>query len=118
MPDRVAIVGSRDWTDLRQVREFVGTLPIGTVVVSGGARGVDKATADAARARGLGVEEHLPDYARYGRSAPLIRNGDIVARADFVVAFWDGTSRGTKDAIDRAERLGKRVHLFRGLKAQ
>jgi len=106
---RVAIVGSRDYADLRRVSEYVETLPSDTVVVSGGAVGVDTTAAGAARRRGLTVEEHLPNYALYGRAAPMIRNGDIVAHADLVVAFWDGKSRGTKNAIDRAKRLGKNV---------
>jgi len=42
----------------------------------------------------------------------MVRNGFIVAHADFVVAFWDGKSRGTKNAIDRAKRLGKRLYIF------
>lgn len=109
---RVAIVGSRNYHNLRAVAEYVETLPSDTTVVSGGAVGVDTTAAVAARRRGLIVEEHLPNYAKYGRSAPLIRNGDIVAHADFVAAFWDGHSRGTKNAIERAERLGKRVWVY------
>jgi hypothetical protein len=34
---REAIVGSRDYPDLEEVMAYVGTLPFGTVVVSGGA---------------------------------------------------------------------------------
>lgn len=108
---RVAIVGSRDYADLRRVAEYVKTLPSDTVIVSGGAVGVDTTAAVAARKRGLIVEEYLPNYALYGRHAPIIRNGDIVSHADFIAAFWDGKSRGTKNTIDRAKRLGKRVWI-------
>lgn len=108
---RIAIVGSRNYANLRRVCEYVETLPSDTIVVSGGAAGVDTTAAVAARKRGLTVEEHLPNYKLYGRHAPIIRNGDIVANADFVAAFWDGKSRGTKNTIDRAEGLGIRVWI-------
>ena len=38
-----------------------------------------------------------------------MRNPDIVAAADRVVAFWDGTSRGTADSIEIARKTGKPV---------
>lgn len=55
MPERVAIVGSRDYPALGEVTAYVESLPAGTVVVSGGTRGVDQTAEKAARARGLTV---------------------------------------------------------------
>ncbi len=40
----------------------------------GGARGVDTSAREYAHAHGLSCVEFLPDYAKYGRSAPLRRN--------------------------------------------
>lgn len=40
-----------------------------------------------------------PDYQRYGRRAPLVRNEQIVEYADQVLAFWDGESHGTGRTI-------------------
>jgi hypothetical protein len=42
----------------------------------------------------------------------MIRNQDIVNAADKVVAFWDGVSKGTKNTIDTAKKLGKEVTVF------
>ena len=39
---KLAIVGSRQGADLEHVRAFVAALPPGTIVVSGGAKGVDE----------------------------------------------------------------------------
>jgi predicted Rossmann fold nucleotide-binding protein DprA/Smf involved in DNA uptake len=36
---KVAIVGSREYPNLSKVRAYIITLPIDTVIVSGGARG-------------------------------------------------------------------------------
>ena len=52
---RVAIIGSRNYPDLLEVCRYVRLLPAGTVVVSGGAIGVDQAAANAARGFGLEV---------------------------------------------------------------
>ena len=107
---KVAIIGSRDYADLDRVRAFVETLPSNTIVVSGGARGVDRTAAEAARKRKLQVIEHLPDWDRYGRfMAPKVRNQQIADDAEVAVTFWDGRSPGTRDAIERFEALGKTV---------
>lgn len=105
---KVAIVGSRDYPDLDAVRAYVRALPLGTVVVSGGADGVDKEAVSEARSRfGMGWQEFLPNWAKYGARAGAVRNAEIVAFADRVVAFWNGTSKGTKITIDMARRAGK-----------
>lgn len=51
MAERVAIVGARDVSPetLDKVRELVESLPHGTIVVSGGANGVDSEAAKHAR---------------------------------------------------------------------
>ena len=57
-----------------------------------------------------------PDYARFQRRAPLERNRDIVQHADYVIALWDGSSRGTAHAIEQCIKEYKpvRVLLCRG----
>ena len=109
---RIAIVGSRDYPRLDLVARYVAALPDGTVVVSGGARGVDSVAAGAARARGLEVAEHLPDWKTYGRAAGMVRNKAIVRDADRVAAFWDGVSGGTANTIDITRRAGKPVEVY------
>lgn len=111
-PRRIAIVGSRDYPRRDQVIAFVRSLPRDTVIISGGARGVDTWAAEEACARGMNVVEIFPDWDRHGKSAGLIRNGQIVDQCDELVAFWDGTSRGTKNSIDRARHAGKPVRVF------
>ncbi|HVR09596.1 MAG TPA: SLOG family protein [Thermoanaerobaculia bacterium] len=105
----LAIVGSRDFPDLRRVLRFVHGLPAGIVVATGGARGVDRCAAAAARARGLEVTEHLADWDRHGTRAGFIRNRTVALRCDRMVAFWDTFSSGTADAITCALRRGRPV---------
>jgi len=106
---RIAIVGSRDYLNLDAVWRFVDSLPTNSVVISGGARGVDRVAAKAARRRGLVVVEYLADWNRYGRGAGMRRNYEIVRDCNVLATFWDGFSRGTSHAIDVARQQGKRV---------
>lgn len=113
MGDRlnVAIVGSREYADMEQVVAFVNSLPVGTVVVSGGARGVDSIAEAAAKRRGLETCIFPADWTRYGKAAGIRRNVDIVNKADAIVAFWDGRSRGTEFTIELARAKDKPVHV-------
>jgi hypothetical protein len=52
----VAVVGSRDYPRLDLVTEFVESLPYGTIIVTGGARGVDTAAERAAQLARLNVK--------------------------------------------------------------
>lgn len=106
---KVAVIGSRGLT-VDNLEDF---LPICTAeLVSGGARGVDSSAARYAKENGVKIKEFLPEYEKYGRSAPLKRNLLIIDYADLVLAFWDGTSRGTKFVIDNCKKRGKKVKVF------
>ncbi len=101
----VAIVGSRDLTD--HFYDMLCThVPIGASEIrSGGADGADALAARYARENGIRLTVIKPDYARYGRRAPLERSERIIKGADYVLALWDGRSRGTaytiKACLDR-----------------
>lgn len=105
---KVAVVGSRG-LDFEILRKH---LPAGTTaVISGGARGIDKSAARLAKQCGFAFEEYLPDYARYGVRAPLKRNDVIIEKADLIVAFWNGKSRGTGYVIRQCREKRKPMIL-------
>ena len=107
---RVAVVGSRELI----VEDLGSFLPEGTTeIVTGGARGVDQCAMDYAKSHGLKLKVFWPDYETHGKTAPLVRNRQIMAYADQALAFWDGVSRGTVHAIRCAKELGKPVRVFR-----
>lgn len=107
---KVGIVGSRDFARLELVTAYVMSLPLDTVIVSGGARGVDTIAEQAASRRGLVCCVYKPSW-KDGKGAGFARNGRIVAQSDRVVAFWDGKSRGTMDTVWKAYKSGKPVEL-------
>jgi hypothetical protein len=98
---KVAVIGSRELT----VNNIGAHLPSEcTEIVSGGARGVDRCAEKYARDMGIKFTVFLPDYDTHGKVAPLIRNKQIVEYSDFVLAFWNGVSRGTYFVIDYCKR--------------
>ena len=109
---KVAIVGTRTYPDLEQVREYVRKLSPEDIIVSGGAKGVDQTAEDEACKLGMEVISVPAEWNKYGRRAGLVRNDMIVAIADCVVAFWDGVSRGTKYTIDSAKKQNMIVQVF------
>ena len=109
---KVGIVGSRGFTDRDRVRSYVDTLVPSVVVVSGACRGPDSWAAERARERGMAVVEYPADWDKHGRAAGFIRNGLIVGASDVLVAFWDGTSKGTADSIAKARATGKPVTII------
>lgn len=112
---KIAVVGSRDISlSFERFYELLGDLlpDEATAVISGGARGVDSLAAQFAKMRGLPLEEFLPDYKLFGKIAPLVRNRSIVDSADFVVALWDGKSRGTLNTIDYTLESNKPLLVY------
>lgn len=108
----IAVVGSRG---LRLTPSQLGRyLPQGTTeIVSGGAKGVDTSAKVYAEKRGLKLTVFEPDYFRYGRRAPLMRNEEIVNYADMVFAFWDGISTGTRHVMGLCKRNGVILVVYR-----
>lgn len=106
---KVAVIGSRSITSypLEEV------IPADTEeIISGGARGVDTLAREYAQAHGIPCTEIRPDYARYGKGAPLRRNLEIIEKADLVIALWDGKSTGTAHTIRKCREIGKPVVIF------
>lgn len=86
----------------------------GDKVVSGAAAGPDTWGVNAAKAVGHPIEEIPADWDRLGRKAGFARNTTIAEKADKVLAFWDGKSRGTRDTIIKAHEMGKVVIVVYG----
>ena len=115
---KLAIIGSRNvnisrdrfasLTDDLMPKEMGET----EVIISGGAEGVDRLAAWYAHYKHYKLTEYRPNYPIFGRRAPLIRNDSIVAEADFVIAFWDGVSCGTLNAINTAIRMSKPLLVY------
>ena len=112
---RLAVVGSRsfcsyEWLEQCLLRSFrVSDIE---AVITGGARGADALAARFASCHDIPLVILRADWKTHGKKAGPIRNSEIVAQADAIAAFWDGSSSGTRDTIAKARAAGRRVFVF------
>lgn len=113
---KVAVIGSRKVleSDYEIIKKYI---PQNTSeIVSGGAVGVDTFAKRYAQENNLLYKEFLPDYndpkLKTPKAAPIIRNKHIVDYSDYVLAFWDGSSKGTANTIDYCIKSYKPVHIY------
>lgn len=105
---KVAIIGSRDLEV--NIEQYI---PYGTtIIISGGARGIDSLAEKYADENNIEKIVFKPNYEKYGRRAPLLRDKLIVDEAELIIAIWDGKSLGTKFTIDYAKKKGKKIEIF------
>ena len=112
---RIGIIGSRelDGGEDRCYKKICENVPANcTEIVSGGADGIDTLAEKYARENALLFKRFEPDYYKYGKSAPLMRNAQIIDYADFILAFWDGKSRGTAHVIKICCEIGKPLEII------
>lgn len=115
---KVAVVGSRSFRSYSIVKEVLDHLEQEknkdiSLIISGGAVGADTLGARYAKERNIPTQIFLPLWDVYGKSAGYKRNVQIVSAAEIVVAFWDGSSRGTLHSINLAREQGKELILIR-----
>ena len=69
--------------------------------------------------RKLALKIFHADWAKHKEKAGPIRNSEMLEatikerKPAFLIAFWNGTSKGTKDAIAKAKRLKYTVKIIR-----
>ncbi len=105
---KLAIIGSRNCPPI-DIEAHLKYIP--DTIISGGAKGADTYAREFAQKHDLKLIEFLPEYDKYGKGAPLVRNKLIVENCDCVLAFWDGRSRGTKFTLDYAREKNKPIKI-------
>ena len=109
---KLAIVGSRTFNDYAlldaSIKKHFKIEEI-ELIVSGGAVGADSLGFLFRKKNAIPALIYWPNWEKYGKSAGMRRNRQIVEAADVVLACWDGVSAGTKNSIDLAKNSGKTV---------
>lgn len=117
----LAVVGSRSYSDERQVKNYFNLLKEETEkkfhIVTGGASGVDSWAEDAAKALGIPVTLVLPSDKTYDaypvQMRPLKRNEDVVKMCDGLVAFWDMAVHLPSKNSDKSMTDSGTVHVIK-----
>lgn len=111
---KLIVAGGRDFTDISrmdsELKNLVmnGTLPDDVELVCGMARGADTtAYLLWKHVYQNPIHEFPAKWDTHAKSAGFIRNTEMAEFADFLVAFWDGSSRGTAHMIATMQHLRK-----------
>ena len=112
---KVIVAGGRQFRNYNLMKEALNELLAKRLpkveIVSGTAQGADKMGERYAADIGLKVKRFPAEWNRYGRSAGYRRNEVMAGYADCLVAFWDGSSRGTGHMINLAKDKGLIVRV-------
>ena len=110
----IAFTGHRD---SGTTKACFDSIPKDALWVHGGAIGFDSQVERYAKMFGLKTKVIRPDYDKFGKSAPLIRDADIIAGADLLVACYDGRPYGgTLHTINLAKNANIPVEYVKCLK--
>jgi hypothetical protein len=111
---RIIVAGSRVITSQALVEKAIRESGFSiSVLLSGHARGVDQLAEEWAKSNKICVELYPANWDLYGKMAGPIRNGEMIEKAEGLVALWDGVSAGTRDVIKQATKNARRVFVFR-----
>lgn len=107
MKEKILICGSRDWTDTQEIFEIIDSLPSGSIVITGAARGADRIAEKLAKEKGLVVESYPANWDKFGKRAGYLRNIEMLDQnPDRVYAFPLGESKGTNHTIKESIKRG------------
>lgn len=131
---KVAIVGSRTFSDYEQMkRKLDDLLYADCIIVSGCANGADKLGEKYAKERKWQVERHEAHWddlteipckikkrnnkeynalAGFNRNDRMLKSLKDNPDGGLVAAFWDGESKGTLHMIENAKKLGLEVYVY------
>jgi len=101
---RVIIAGSQGFTDYELLAITLDEIDYCIeVIMSGTASGADTLGEQYAKENKITLERSPVDWNTLELSTQYIRNIEMVRNADMLVAFWDGSSRGTRHMINIAK---------------
>jgi hypothetical protein len=99
----LGVVGSRTFIDrdlifawLCRVNKDLGPFD---KIITGDSQGADLIAESWAKDKNIETKICYADWTTLGTKASFLRNISIIDNSDFVIAFWDGDSKGTAHAI-------------------
>ncbi len=111
---KVAIIGSREFNDYELLKKKCDVLLKNIqrpTIITGGARGTDTMAERYAREKNLPLIIHKADWDGYGKSAGMRRNYLMLKECTHVIAFWNGSSPGTKHMIHYAKLYKREIRI-------
>lgn len=112
MTNKIIIAGGRDFSDYELLKSKCSAIinklwKLSDIeIVSGGAKGADSLGEMFANEMGYDLKLFPADWDKNGMAAGPIRNKEMGDYSDYLIAFWDEKSKGTKHMINYAKSKG------------
>lgn len=114
---KIGVVGSRRFSDYPLMRKALDKFGKCSMIISGGAKGADMLAQQYAQEHGLPILIRYPNYSKFGRKAPLVRNVLIAQdcatdESGIMFAFPFHDSNGSWHVINHARNYGVKIYVF------
>ena len=117
---KVIIAGNRTYTNFdfleKEVLKFLEEEKLEKdkiEIISGGAKGADLLGEKFADKYEIPTHVMLANWNSYGKSAGPKRNEEMAKLGDYLIAFWNGESKGTKNMINNAKKYGLKIKIIK-----
>lgn len=125
---RVVVAGGRDFRDYHfladKLDKILWNFGDQLEIVTGGQVSEDRDTGEKYGAdylaeyygrceRHCAVKTFPPDWDNLGKKAGPIRNRQMAEYGEYLVAFWDGKSKGTGGMIELAKEYGLKIRIVK-----
>ena len=113
----IIIAGSRSFSDYPTLKNTCDRIlknlnPHEITIVSGTARGADRLGERYANEHGYPIKRFPAQWDKLGKSAGVVRNAQMADFSDTLIAFWNGSSPGTRLMIKMATDRELIVHVI------
>ena len=113
---KVCICGGRDFLNYNLFKKKCDSILENITdieIISGGASGADFLAEIYAEEKGYKMSRFPADWKKYKKRAGIIRNKEMIKQADFVIAYWNGVSKGTASSIKFTEQKGIPLRIIK-----
>lgn len=115
---KVIIAGGRDFNDYEKLKSFCNHIlqrydHDDIEIVCGMARGADLLGKKYAEEYNFKLAKFPANWDKFGKRAGYLRNAEMAEYADALIAFWDGSSKGTQHMINLAKERNLKIRIIK-----
>jgi len=101
---KIAVISSKGFDDYQLMKQKLDQFYKIEMIIAGGEKRIDQLTKKYS-------QENYINFKKLDKSVPMKTNQSLIETCDLVIAFWDGKSTETKNILDQAKVLNKRVEV-------
>ena len=101
---KIAVISSKGFDDYQLMKQKLDQFYKIEMIIASGEKRIDQLSKKYSK-------ENYINFKKLDKSVPPKTNQSLIETCDLVIAFWDGKSTETKNILDQAKLLNKRVEV-------